>query len=41
MDHSTSPESVTIDPRLRARLTALFDDGWECWSRFDTEVRRH
>jgi hypothetical protein len=41
MDHRISPGALTIDPRLRARLTALFDDGWECWSRFDTEVRRH
>jgi hypothetical protein len=30
-----------IDPVLRARLTALFDDGWDIWERFDNEVRRH
>jgi hypothetical protein len=28
------------DPRLRARLTALFDEGWAFWQRFDTEVRQ-
>jgi hypothetical protein len=25
---------------LRARLTALCDEGWEIWSRFDTDVRQ-
>jgi hypothetical protein len=28
------------DPRLRARLAALFDEGWEIWQRFDIEVRQ-
>ena len=28
------------DARLRARLAALFDDGWEIWQRFDVEVRQ-
>lgn len=41
MDHEASSERLEVDPPLRARLTALFDEGWECWSRFDTEVRRH
>ena len=31
--------SQPIDPALRARLTALFDEGWEIWERFDREVR--
>ena len=31
--------SQPIDPVLRARLTALFDEGWEIWERFDREVR--
>ena len=30
----------TIDPVLRTRLTALFDEGWEIWERFDREVRQ-
>lgn len=30
-----------MDSRLRARLTALCDEGWDIWSRFDTEVRGH
>ena len=41
MGHEAPSDGLEADPRLRARLTALFDDGWECWSRFDTEVRRH
>ena len=41
MDDKAPSEGLEMDPRLRARLTALFDDGWERWSRFDTEVRRH
>jgi hypothetical protein len=31
--------SEPIDPILRTRLTALFDEGWEIWERFDREVR--
>jgi len=31
---------MEADPRLRSRLTALCDEGWEIWSRFDTEVRQ-
>lgn len=30
----------TLDPVLRARLTSLFDEGWEIWERFDREVRQ-
>lgn len=37
----TSTVEGGIDPVLRARLTALFDEGWEIWERFDTEVRRN
>jgi hypothetical protein len=32
--------SGELDPRLAARLTALFDEGWEIWERFDARVRR-
>ncbi|HEX9633431.1 MAG TPA: hypothetical protein VGA02_13300 [Gemmatimonadales bacterium] len=39
MDHRTSPQGLEADPRLRARLAALCDEGWEIWCRFDTEVR--
>ncbi len=41
MDHRASPQGLEADPSLRTRLTALCDEGWEIWSRFDTEVRRH
>lgn len=30
-----------LDAELRTRLGALFDEGWELWDRFDTQVRRH
>ena len=29
-----------MDPILRIRLTALFEEGWEIWDRFDVEVRQ-
>lgn len=29
-----------LAPELRARLERLNDEGWEIWSRFDSEVRR-
>jgi len=35
------PRPPDPDATLRARLTALCDEGWELWSRFDTDVRRH
>ena len=41
MDHHASPQGLETAPRLRTRLTALCDEGWEIWSRFDTEVRQH
>lgn len=41
MDLRASPKGLEADPRLRARLTALCEEGWQIWSRFDTEVRRH
>jgi hypothetical protein len=28
-----------VDPVLRARLSALFDEGWDIWERFEREVR--
>lgn len=28
-----------VDPATRARLSALIDEGWELWDRFDAEVR--
>src|SRR6185437_15157250 len=39
--HRGDPSAaLDLDPALRARLTALFDDGWALWDRFDVEVRR-
>ena len=32
--------SDALDPRLRARLAELQDEGQELWNRFDTEVRQ-
>jgi len=29
-----------IDPAMRAKLSALIDEGWELWDRFDAEVRQ-
>lgn len=37
----TSPASSPgLDPALRSRIERLSDEGWEIWSRFDTEIRR-
>jgi hypothetical protein len=33
-----SPEAG-LEPELRARLTAVIEEGWEIWERFDREVR--
>jgi hypothetical protein len=33
-----SPETA-LEPGLRARLTAVIEEGWEIWERFDREVR--
>jgi len=41
MDLPASPKGLEADPRLRTRLNALCDEGWEIWSRFDVEVRQH
>jgi hypothetical protein len=41
MDHRASLTGLETEPRLRTRLAALCDEGWEIWSRFDTYVRRH
>jgi len=40
MEHPAEPQAPEVDPRLRARLTALCDEGWEIWCRFDVEVRQ-
>jgi hypothetical protein len=32
--------SKTLDPALRRTITALIDDGYEIWERFDAEVRQ-
>jgi hypothetical protein len=40
MDHRAEAQPPDLDPSLRARLTALCDEGWEIWSRFDSEVRQ-
>jgi len=39
MDHRTSSQGFEANPRLRARLAELCDEGWEIWCRFDAEVR--
>lgn len=41
MTFDASPHGLEAEPRLRERLTALGDEGWDIWSRFDTEVRQH
>jgi hypothetical protein len=40
MDRRASRSLPEPDAALRARLTALCDEGWEIWSRFDSEVRQ-
>jgi hypothetical protein len=35
------PGSGELDPELRARLTALCEEGWDLWERFDVQVRQH
>lgn len=40
MNPSALPNSTGVDPALGARLTSLCDEGWEIWSRFDSEVRQ-
>ncbi len=40
MDRLAPSSGIALDPVLRARLTALFDEGWEIWRRFDVEVRQ-
>ena len=34
-----SPSLEGVDGELRARITALSEEGWEIWERFDMEVR--
>jgi hypothetical protein len=41
MNPPASSAGLDPDSGLRARLTSLSDEGWEIWSRFDTEVRQH
>lgn len=41
MSPSALPHPDGVDAALGARLTSLCDEGWEIWSRFDTEVREH
>ncbi len=41
MSHPVPPDGLEVRPDLRARLTALYDEGWQMWSRFDVEVRHH
>ncbi|MDH3498123.1 MAG: hypothetical protein OER21_15305 [Gemmatimonadota bacterium] len=41
MNNRASPTPLGAEPGLRTRLTALCDEGWEIWSRFDTDVRQH
>jgi hypothetical protein len=41
MDQRARPQDLDDDPVLRTRLAALCDEGWEIWSRFDTDVRSH
>jgi hypothetical protein len=41
MNYPAPSEPPAVDPGLRTRLTALCDEGWEIWSRFDTDVRQH
>jgi hypothetical protein len=41
MSRAVPPDGLDVEPDLRNRLTALYEEGWEMWSRFDTEVRQH
>jgi hypothetical protein len=41
MDTGASSEGPEVDPRLRTRLHDLCEEGWDIWSRFDSEVRQH
>jgi hypothetical protein len=36
-----SPGNLDVSPALRARLSALAEEGWQIWERFDIEVRQH
>ena len=39
MIQSNAVDVEQLDPALRARLTAVIDEGWAIWERFDSEVR--
>jgi hypothetical protein len=38
--HSEPTSFDSIDDALRVKLTALIDEGWEYWDKFDSEVRQ-
>lgn len=37
---SVPAADLPLEPALRARLSALSEEGWEIWRRFDVEVRQ-
>jgi SAM-dependent methyltransferase len=39
IDLTGRASAAELDPALRSRIERLNDEGWEIWSRFDTEVR--
>jgi len=40
MSRVATAQEQPLDPALRARLSALSEEGWEIWQRFDVEVRQ-
>lgn len=40
MSGTVSAEEQELEPALRARISALSEEGWEIWRRFDEEVRQ-
>ncbi|HEY0018879.1 MAG TPA: hypothetical protein VGC13_21440 [Longimicrobium sp.] len=40
MSGTLSAEEQELEPALRARISALSEEGWEIWRRFDEEVRQ-
>lgn len=40
MSGTVTAEQQELDPALRARISALSEEGWEIWRRFDEEVRQ-
>ncbi|CAA9376859.1 MAG: hypothetical protein AVDCRST_MAG89-5070 [uncultured Gemmatimonadetes bacterium] len=41
MSAGAPPRLPGVDAELRARISALSEEGWEIWRRFDTEVRQN